>query len=217
MMKHLIFCAVATLSVVSSSQAADLLINPSVTAPVASADDWTGFYAGVHSGFMWADMNYGSDEEDGWLPEGVFVGGQLGANWQSGQLVLGVEGDLTYGGMVKSGYYQDGALFAGDDYYVASIDWSGTLRGRVGYDIGGTMPYLTAGLAAAKVHIDEPGFEADGTHFGWVAGLGVETKLDENWSLKGEYLYSSLGETDYYDQSSDLSMHSVRVGLNYRF
>ena len=69
---------------------------------------WTGLYAGAHIG------NVDSGRDDG------FVGGvQFGRNWQMGQIVYGIEGDISFSGA--------------DD-----IDWIGTVRGRLGY-----LPYAT--------------------------------------------------------------------------
>ena len=55
-------------------------------------------------------------------PSGFLGGGQVGVNWQSGQFVDGVEGDLQASGA--------GDTFAG---YKFSNPWFGTIRGRAGY------------------------------------------------------------------------------------
>jgi opacity protein-like surface antigen len=59
---------------------------------------------------------------------------------------------------------------------------------------------------------------------GLVAGAGVETRLTDRWSLKGEYLYAQFdkqtvvygtnehNEIDFSDRA-----HIFRVGLNYKF
>ena len=76
--------------------------------------------------------------------------------------------------------------------------------------------------------------------FGWTAGGGAELALARNWSLKAEYLYLDLGtatakgtvtcapptpnlcnlvgrDSSPFVTSADLTVHTVRVGLNYRF
>jgi outer membrane immunogenic protein len=73
----------------------------------------------------------------------------------------------------------------------------------------------------------------DETHIGWTIGGGVEWKLAHGWSLKAEYLHMDLGKEDYlfkgttyhgnpanFDTdsfASDLTLDTVKVGLNYRF
>jgi len=86
-----------------------------------------------------------------------------------------------------------------------------------------------------------PGLHAVGsaskTLTGWTAGGGVEWQIAHSWSLKSEYLYVDLGSANYnfvgahtgigggapgdphttdgFD--TDVTLHSVRVGLNYKF
>ncbi len=75
--------------------------------------------------------------------------------------------------------------------------------------------------------------EVDETHIGWTIGGGFEWKLRHDISLKAEYLYVDLGKETYLfkgplDPSinqpfntdsfrSELTFHTVRVGLNYHF
>lgn len=81
------------------------------------------------------------------------------------------------------------------------------------------------------------GASSDKTHTGWTLGGGVEAALNDRWSLKAEYLYVDLGEEDYafsgtkvdefgaptgndtIDEfnSADIDLHTVKIGLNYRF
>ena len=65
---------------------------------------------------------------------------------------------------------------------------------------------------------------SSGTQAGWVAGGGVEYKINPAWSLKGEYQYIDLGSAGLSDaanavttNSLDTSFQTVRFGLNYRF
>jgi outer membrane immunogenic protein len=65
-------------------------------------------------------------------------------------------------------------------------------------------------------------------HFGWTAGGGLEWEFNPGWTFKTEYLYVDLGEADYNHYvgnksgapdvtSSDLDLHVVKAGINYRF
>ena len=121
---------------------------------------WTGLYGGVHLG----SADVGGD--DG------FIGGvQLGKNWQTGKIVYGLEGDISFSGV--------------DD-----VDWFGTFRGRLGYLLSpGILAYGTAGLGI----ID---FENDGTETEFVYGLGVEGKVTTTTTVRLEYLGFSDTEVD---------------------
>jgi outer membrane immunogenic protein len=81
----------------------------------------------------------------------------------------------------------------------------GTLRGRLGYAFDNTLFYATGGLAYGHVksftHIfSAPNPELIGTEdswkVGWTIGAGVEHMFAPNWSVKGEYLYYDLGNSN---------------------
>jgi len=97
---------------------------------------------------------------------GIEIGFQAGRNWQSGNRVVGIEGDLRHFGDLTQGsdqafrYDED---FLGDwdgDFYASSrssIDWLTTLRGRAGRTWGADrrlFTYATAGIALAVVSAD---------------------------------------------------------------
>ena len=65
----------------------------------------------------------------------------------------------------------------------SSVPWFGTLRGRIGLGTDSTLFYLTAGLAVAQVDNEVStttfaGETVSNTHIGWVAGAGIEQKVD---------------------------------------
>jgi outer membrane immunogenic protein len=100
------------------------------------------------------------------------------------------------------------------------MDWLWTLRGRIGLDMNGWMPYVTGGYAMADVSADNGNSSGSATVSGWTVGGGLEVKLDRNWSFKGEYLYVDVGEsfnTGGGDRASIEDMHIVRAGINYKF
>lgn len=179
---------------------------------------WTGFYAGLQAGYGWADGYlfdgggvYGSPEVDGFIG-----GGTIGYNFQSGQIVWGLETDLSYADIGGS----DGC--GARTPCSASIDWLWTVRGRVGLDMNGWMPYITGGYAMADVGAsDNLGSGSDTVH-GWTIGGGLEVKLDRNWSIKGEYLYVDLDDSFGLSgappgDASVEDLHIVRAGVNYKF
>jgi len=87
-----------------------------------------------------------------------------------------------------------------------SIDYIGTVRGRIGFLFTpALLLYGTGGLAYGQTNLNlslvGPAPFALGDHFrdtrsGWTAGGGLEAALSERWSAKAEYLYHDLG---YYD------------------
>lgn len=175
---------------------------------------WSGFYAGVQMGYGWADsfqFNGGSvfanDEVDGFIG-----GGTLGYNFQSGQIVWGLETDFSYANI-------DGSTGCGGSCS-GGLDWLWTVRGRVGLDMNGWMPYITGGYAMADVFGDNGVGSGSDTVSGWTVGGGLEVKLDRNWSFKGEYLYVDVGDsfgTQGVDRATLEDLHIVRAGINYKF
>ena len=77
------------------------------------------------------------------------------------------------------------------------LDWFGTVRGRVGLlPTDRVLIYATGGLAYGEVSATAPlvPLSWGSTRAGWTVGAGAEVKLDNNWSVKLEYLYMDLGD-----------------------
>jgi outer membrane immunogenic protein len=185
-----------------------------VAAPI-----WSGFYVGVNGGYGWT-------ANDGPLsPEGGFGGGQIGYNWQGlfgySPWVIGIEADIQGAGISDSA--SDGVTSIEN-----SLNWFGTVRGRLGYAIGPTLIYATGGFAYGEV---ESKFGIAGlgsasiseTQTGYVVGGGVEYKFNPAWSVKAEYQFIDLDASDLNGAGplngsafSDRSeLNTFRVGLNY--
>lgn len=179
---------------------------------------WTGFYAGTHVGYGWSDVDWsetgpafnGSHDGSGWL-----AGGQVGYNWQAGRFVYGIEGDVTAS-------WIDG----GNDCCGHSIDWLASVRGRAGFTgfDNRMLFYVTAGAAWADVEYNTSLGSHSDTHFGWVAGAGMERALTPNLSARVEYLYYGFDDVSVApgtvapgSATFDPSLQTVRFGLNYKF
>jgi len=220
---------IATLLVASSSAfAADLPVAPYKATLAAPALTWSGFYVGGNAGYAsgsWSGSPTYSLGPSGMVDTTVnangFLGGvQAGYNWQIGKVVYGIETDFQLGSMSGSGVSNSTFLWNGvqpgfTKYYDMDMDWYGTLRGRLGYDLGGWMPYATGGLAYGHGTLSNTvvnnylgaccgsgnGVSATGTaadtHIGWAAGAGLEYALNGNWSVKAEYLHVNLGAQPY--------------------
>ena len=165
--------------------------------------NWNGFYAGVNAGYEWGHVTGSSVD-----PSGVFGGGQVGYNWQSGQFVFGGETDLQMSG-------------ADDTFapYKFSNPWFGTLRGRAGIALDNILLYATAGFAYGDLKAEQFGLSETKTHIGWTGGLGMEVGFTPNWSAKVEYLYMDLSDRAYSITGMDdgLQASLLRFGVNYHF
>ena len=107
---------------------------------------------------------------------------------------------------------------------VETLDYAGTVRGRIGYASGHWLVYATGGFAfAGERFINTPDVGTDQKHInvrpGWAAGAGVEYAFAPHWSVKLEYLYSQFDRANIRfpsgaEHSSTLDFQQVRIGLN---
>lgn len=190
---------------------------PIVPGPVVdSSSVWDGFYVGANAGYGWGDFDidgFGGEDIEGWLG-----GAQVGYNAAFGGVVVGIEGDYQFSD-VK---WDDEVTVGGTTVDVnAGINHFGTVRARVGADLGNFMPYLTAGVAfgelGGEITDGTVSLEADEYGWGWTAGAGVEAMVMDNLSFKGEYLYTSFSDVDFDGVDVDAEAHIARVGLNFHF
>ena len=208
--------------------AADLPLT--ARAPIVSFG-WSGFYAGGHFGYGDASFGPGTNplpSQGVFLPSspiGLIGGFQLGYNHElANGVVLGVEADSTFPSPV------DAAKLTAAPFNT-TIDYVGTVRGRIGYTFGRFMPYATGGFAWGHTHINinDPGggnvvSTPGGYQIGWTAGLGLEVAVSGNWTAKAEYDYVDLSSRTYdlsgfglADVSVDPRFHLFKIGLNYQF
>jgi len=218
--------------------------------------NWTGFYAGLNAGGAWGTSNLDATVTGGFgppnqtlvsgldtlrlSPNGFTGGGQLGYNYQVGNIVWGLEADFDYSGLNASSdrgpfTYVGGGTFALSNS--VKTDWLFTLRPRVGLAFDRFLPYVTGGLAVTDVKYsssltDFSGFGAsnsnsvNSTKAGWALGGGVEYAVTPTWSVKAEYLYMDFGSVSMTDvsgygarfsQSASLKANIVRGGINMKF
>jgi outer membrane immunogenic protein len=215
-----LLAGVAAIGVASASQAADLIIDPApvYSAPVATGGNWDGAYIGAFAGYGWGTL---TDEEGGnfspldteFDTDGWTLGVTAGANFTvSEAIVAGIAADLAWADIGG-----DDTVYGLDTF---TTNWTGSIRGRLGFDGGAFMPYVTAGLAFANNSIDDGAVEDSQTHIGWTAGAGVEFAVADNVSLDLQYRYSDYG-TKTYELSTDndfsLTSHAVTAGINFKF
>jgi outer membrane immunogenic protein len=163
--------------------------------------------------------------------EGGMIGGLVGMDYAFGNgLVIGAVGDISWLNASGTADVEPEIVNpTGSDYSVdASLNWLGTVRGRVGFEVGNALIYGTGGLAFGAVDADlhEDGSGNIGsdssTQVGWTLGAGVNYMATENVMLGVEYLYVDLGESSYDfgnagNADVDLNMSIVRGTLGFKF
>ena len=209
-------------------------------ATAAQAEDWrrrSGFYVGGHVGTMFGGANATLGDPTGVAAAGGITGyGTLFGGVQAGyehffasRLMLGIELDASF-----SDYLDLAQVLSyratGTGTATEQLEYLATLRGRIGYDLGGWTPFLSGGIAWASTRfsrIDLTSGNEDANpsnvRVGYVLGGGVDYPLSPRWSARAEYLYTNFGLTGFlfgsaparYDSQVDL--HRFRVGLNYKF
>jgi outer membrane immunogenic protein len=221
-MKTLVLAGIALVGLAGAPALAADYVPPSVADYVPpSVYDWTGFYLGIHGGGAWSDVDWdfesapfdGDQDDEGW-----FAGGQLGANWQIGTLVLGLEADIA------KAWIDDDAS-CGDGECNHEVDWFGSGRGRIGWALDRVLLYGTGGVGFGEFEFDETFLgvgSVSETQVGWVAGGGVEWAFTDHWSAKFEYLYYDLGKEAIEDgdpaaATIEISMHTIKFGVNFKF
>jgi outer membrane immunogenic protein len=224
-MKHMILAGMVVLAagaLAGAADAADLGARypqqPYVKAPLYNpVFSWTGFYLGLNGGGGWGRSTW--DRTGSFDLSGGVIGGTAGFNWQTGQMVLGIEGDVDWSGVSGS------TVTACPAGCATRNDWLGTVRGRAGYAFDRFLPYVTGGAAAGDIRASTPGFAgASQTNLGWTVGAGLEGAIIGNWSAKAEYLHVDLGSFNcalscglVTPDNVSLKAELLRGGVNYRF
>ncbi len=200
---------------------------------VAPAPDynWTGFYAGVNGGAGFGQNNWVAQSFVGATGNGDFsglLGGvTLGANWQKNAWIYGLEGDLDLAGLTANDPSSVSFFCGGPPAVTCNtyIDSLGTLRARVGHEVGSrAMIYATGGLAGGwlDTKLQTPIQDAGSAgQLGWTVGGGVEAHVSDHVSVKAEALYVNLGILPFSPPgvtvNTNVNFGVARVGLNYKF
>lgn len=238
MRKELLLCSAVFAATIASASAADLPVRTMAPLPAAAPIfTWTGFYIGINAGGKWADfdhtvtsgaatLGFTGDTNSSWI-----AGGQLGYNWQIGQWVLGIEGDIDAQDFNRTRVVGTafGPFIAGDSFTVES-KWQASLRGRIGYTWDRVLLYVTGGGAwtQAKGTVGLVGigtFTDDRTVSGGTVGGGIEYAFTNNvslgvegrWTFYGDHTFSgTLGGIPVSDKVT-LDTAEVMGKINFRF
>jgi outer membrane immunogenic protein len=234
-MKRILFATVSlgVLALGGPAQAADLAMVTKAPA-LAPAYDWSGFYVGVFGGGGYGNHNLNNatgpagfaNFTTNYSSQGGTVGGEAGYNVQSGNYIVGVEGDLSWFDIKGDDSF---ALGPND---ATSLRWGGTVRARGGIAVDRLLLFFTGGWAYGDfLHTNtDPvlGIDQFSAHrSGLTGGAGIAYALTQNVSAKFEYRYYDFGTYSRagnpltpngqlpYTVSNTYSV--VTVGLDYKF
>src|SRR5208282_5147490 len=263
-MKGLLVAGIALIALVGRADAADSSVAmPTKAPPPPALYDWTGLYLGGHFGYAAGSSNWTATQTGVAAPAVTgsldmfnaydmfrdtgsdLAGFQGGYNYMfPSRWVLGFEADASFPSFSEtsphliSGTSTLSSASIGVASYSEQVEFSGTVRGRIGYAPGNWLFYATGGFAwtydqftrTQLAGTSAGGTAAPGTvetafmvpRAGWTVGSGVEVALWSNWTARVEYLF-----TDYATRSvlfplgaqrfdSDLTLSEFRVGLDYR-
>lgn len=181
----------------------------------ASAQDWSGFYAGgalSYDAITANDLSYGDGPVD---LNGAGLGLFAGYNFQSGNLVYGAELAATK----HSGEGDDG-----DFLLPATALHSIGIRGRIGFVTGKMLPYLAVGATRTTWKADHEGNGlaveiSEDTATGTSIALGLDWSLSDRSFLRIEVERTRYGEDDIiFDDGADThlyDMEATRVSVGY--
>lgn len=225
--------------------------NSSYSEPVYN---WSGLYIGANAGSVISrnrsshafvpDINQYTEVFS--LVPGGFEGGlQIGYNWQSSAWVFGLEADIQGTSAKDDRTCISRCVGSFSMAYIQKVPYVGTARGRLGYSVGSTLFYATAGYAygqtkttiAEKTFIEQRTLSLKHNKGGYVVGGGIESPLSlfglfgTGWTVKSEYLFVDLGHTEdtfvvlrgvFIGPGIDVPTtrtqeHISRVGINYHF
>ncbi|OAH42720.1 hypothetical protein AX777_05635 [Sphingobium yanoikuyae] len=140
----------------------------------------------------------GDKDAIGWM-------GHVGYDRQFGNIVAGIVGEA--GKAYVSDSVTEYSTTPASYTMTRRIGWNANLRARLGYTTdGGFMPYITGGLAYAKVknHFDTSNTANSFTEYdrkedawGYTMGGGVEAKVAQNFSIGARYLWTRYNTGDY--------------------
>ncbi len=225
--KSVLLASTVVLAGVYGAQAADAIQYeepaPVVVAPVFT---WTGGYFGGQVGYGWGKSEF---EDLGRVkPDGFLGGFYAGYNFDTGSnVVLGVDGDITYNNLKDSASASDGFLEAGVE---SKLRWSGAIRARLGVAADRFLPYVAGGVAFGDIKTS--GYITDGvdtlsasqskTRTGWTVGGGFDYAATDNVIMRLEYRYTDFGKKDIdfgvnAGLENKFKTHDVRLGVAYKF
>src|SRR5262249_7504970 len=217
-MKKLLLGGVAAVALSTAVGAVELTPAPETVPPVEAApQNWTGPYARTNNNFAPGSVPLLQGAPTAGTTDSFVNAPRAGFNYQNGQFVFGVEGEVR----------RRGADFIGANGLDLSNfrneqGWIGTLRPRAGVAADNFLLYGTGGIAYSTGD-DNRFIPSAQPRAGWTVGGGVEYAPAKQWSLGLEYLYADFGKAqsraNFSTPGSPNEDHSqiLRGRLNYCF
>jgi outer membrane immunogenic protein len=224
-------------AIASSAFAADMPLKAVPAPPPVPTCEWCGFYIGAHGG--WAQTRDGVVDMDRlnggasyqMKASGFIGGGQAGYNWQTGVLVLGIEGDI---GELNASTRRDDPNFIGGTFTTLHSGVYGDITGRIGVAVQNMLFYLKGGWAQfdghGSINNTKGGFGGGeaftGDFSGAVYGIGFEYMFLPSWSAKIEYRHFDFGTqistlvtpaNGNFRYSHNVGVDAVTAGVNWHF
>lgn len=205
----------------------------------AQSVSWTGYYLGGGVGSRWSDVDWSTESiyapvafpapgyytplygPNATLGSSGFRGTLFGGyNWQSGNMIWGVEADLGIANSKETLSGTPGVNYFGNtpgDRFSTELGLDGSFRLRGGVLVlPSLLAYATGGLALQQVTMTSscgaqttPTFcnfgiglgqlseSTTATLIGWTLGGGLEAALNNHWTARAEYRFSDFGTYDH--------------------
>jgi outer membrane immunogenic protein len=192
--------------------------------------NWSGFYVGVGGGF--GASRYSSDSFS-----------TLGGGGAFGELTIGYDHMLTdrilLGGFIDAhigniGYGTDASVPVPIAFDLTN-SYGFDAVARLGYVLNGsTLGYVLGGYTWERFKLDASvpppvgDFTDHDSSGGYVLGVGMETAIGHNWTIKAEYRYANYGDVTFNAPTPagipagpglevSPSTHTFHIAANYRF
>jgi outer membrane immunogenic protein len=231
-----LLAAAAVLGMSGFAAAADMAVK--AVAPAPYLYDWSGIYVGGVVGGAWGTHDLsntglgivgtllGSPVVQTNNPSAFIGGVEIGSRYQFGKLVVGWEGDVTWGDINNTSTLANaGPLLPGafNRSLSTSVNWTGTGTATIGIAHNNWLLYGKAGAAVESVSYTEnvvaggatvfSGTGNDKNRVGWTVGTGIEWAFWQNWSVKAEYDYLDFGNRNVAINGTVAGVLPLQLGL----
>ncbi|WP_198018874.1 outer membrane beta-barrel protein [Azorhizobium doebereinerae] len=212
-------------------------------APAQAQANWTALYAGATLGAGKAHTTYQSPfatpvSGDAVDLGGALAGGQVGADYQMGHLVLGAEAAGAWAHLTGTDTcFSTAPAGENSGFNCGSrVSALGSLTGRLGYAADRVLLYARGGFAwnrqsdSLNTVAFDGGILADsGSNTGWTLGGGIEYALLPNLSVGLEYKHYDFGAASAFSTTvpaalagvnlapDGVRIDTVAMNLNWRF
>lgn len=178
-----------------------------------------------------------------------FAGVQIGYLTKFNKIVAGIEAGYDWSSLTSSVSTTNVYPLNAPNTFTfnETVEMKGlfTLLGRVGFDMGDWYPYITGGVAVTRLKYTNTFIDPNyctancpltstltQTKAGGAFGFGLEWRIDNHWSLRGEYLrmqFGGVGGTvagpatltgfvsTFSHSASSFSEDTARAAVSYRF